>query len=309
MFILQANLFVPSEDEILSKVDSARIAASGFAEALASNPTEALQQLGTDLIRFGLKVAFAIVIYIVGAWIISLVKKSMTKAFHNSRADKTVVSFVSSFTSVVLTIILIVLTISTLGINTTSIAALLAGGGMAIGMALSGTLQNFSGGLLLLTFKPFKVGDFIEAQGYAGTVTGMSIFNTQITLPDNRCVTIPHGTLAGGNINNYSRNPIRRVEWKIGMEYGVDAEACEALLLELVRADGRVLDSTFHGAADPFAAVSSLGDSAVEFVLRVWVKNADYWDVYFSVNDAIYKELPKAGFSFPFPQMDVHLKN
>lgn len=308
--ILQTNPFVPSEEAINSKVDSARVAASDFAEALVSNPTEALHQLGVDAIHFGLKVLLAILIYIVGAWLIRLVKRSMNKLFEKRNTDKTVSSFVSSFTSVILTILLIVITITTLGVNTTSLAALLAGGGVAIGMALSGTLQNFSGGLLILAFKPFKVGDFIEAQGYAGTVTEMSIVSTRLTLPDNRSVTIPHGTLANGNINNYSRNPIRRLEWKVALEYGVDAQACEAKLLEIAKADSRVLDSSFgHGALDPFAAVSQLNDSSVEFVLRAWVKNQDYWTVYFAINDAIYNQLPQSGFGFPFPQMDIHVKS
>ena len=273
--ILQTNPFVPSED-ITSKVDTAKIAARDFAEALASNPSEALHQLGVEAIHFGLKLLLAIVIYIVGAWIIRLVKRAMTRMFEKRKTDKTVSSFVSSFTSVILTIALIVLTISTLGVNTTSLAALLAGGGVALGMALSGTLQNFSGGLLILAFKPFKVGDFIEAQGYAGTVTEMSIISTRLTLPDNRSVIIPHGTLANGNINNYSKNPVRRLEWKVSLEYGVDAEACKAKLLEIAVADPRVVDSSEKGAQDPFAAVSSLGDSSVEFVLRAWVKSADY---------------------------------
>ncbi len=306
--ILQTNPFVPSED-ITSKVDTAKIAARDFAEALVSNPSEALHQLGVEAIHFGLKLLLAIVIYIVGAWIIRLVKRAMTRMFEKRKTDKTVSSFVSSFTSVILTIALIVLTISTLGVNTTSLAALLAGGGVALGMALSGTLQNFSGGLLILAFKPFKVGDFIEAQGYAGTVTEMSIISTRLTLPDNRSVIIPHGTLANGNINNYSKNPVRRLEWKVSLEYGVDAEACKAKLLEIAVADPRVVDSSEKGAQDPFAAVSSLGDSSVEFVLRAWVKSADYWPVFFAVNDAIYKQLPEAGFHFPFPQMDIHIKS
>ena len=306
--ILQTNPFVPSED-ITPKVDTAKIAARDFAEALASNPSEALHQLGVEAIHFGLKLLLAIVIYIVGAWIIRLVKRAMTRMFEKRKTDKTVSSFVSSFTSVILTIALIVLTISTLGVNTTSLAALLAGGGVALGMALSGTLQNFSGGLLILAFKPFKVGDFIEAQGYAGTVTEMSIISTRLTLPDNRSVIIPHGTLANGNINNYSKNPVRRLEWKVSLEYGVDAEACKAKLLEIAVADPRVVDSSEKGAQDPFAAVSSLGDSSVEFVLRAWVKSADYWPVFFAVNDAIYKQLPEAGFHFPFPQMAIHIKS
>ncbi|MBR5034587.1 MAG: mechanosensitive ion channel [Bacteroidales bacterium] len=307
MFILQTNNPVPSE-EIVSEIDSTKIAAGDFAEALASDPSQALHQLGVEAIHFGLKLLLAIIIYIVGIWLISLIKRAMNKAFEHKKTDKTVSSFVSSFTSVVLTVLLIVLAISTLGINTTSLAALLAGGGVAIGMALSGTLQNFSGGLLILAFKPFKVGDFIEAQGYAGTVTEMSIISTRLTLPDNRSVTIPHGPLANGNINNYSRNPYRRLEWKVSMDYGVDSDACMAKLLEVVKANPKVLDSSTAGAQDPFAAVFALSDSAVQFVLRAWVRNPDYWEVYFAVNDAIYTQLPAAGFTFPFPQMDIHVK-
>ena len=307
MTFLQIPVIAPSQEEITSKVDSVRIAAGDFAQALATDPAGAMRQLGVDAIHFGLKVLLAVLIYIVGAWIIKLVKKSLVHYFERRKTDKTVATFLSSFTSVTLTLVLIVLTISTLGVNTTSLAALLAGGGVALGMALSGTLQNFSGGLLLLAFKPFKVGDFIEAQGYSGTVAEMSIVNTRINLPDNRSVTIPHGQLANGNINNYSKNPLRRLEWKVSLEYGVDAEACEAKLLEIVKSDGRVLDSSVPGAADPFAAISALGDSAVVFVLRGWVRNEDYWNVYFAVNDKIYVELPKSGFTFPFPQLDVHV--
>lgn len=304
--ILQTPV-IPTDDYV-SKVDSVKRAADSFAEALATDPSAAMRQLGTDMIHFGLKLLLAIVIYIIGIWLIRLVKKALNKFFLARNTDKTVASFVSSFTSVVLTIALIVITISTLGINTTSIAALLAGGGVALGMALSGTLQNFSGGLLILAFKPFKVGDFIEAQGYAGTVTEMSIVSTRLTLPDNRSVTIPHGPLANGNINNYSRNPLRRLEWTVSLEYGTDSDALEAKLIEIAKADPRILDASTPGAADPFASVKELGDSAVVFILRGWIRRDDYWDVYFNINDAIYKQLPEAGFKFPFPQLDVHFK-
>lgn len=304
--ILQTPI-IPAEDYV-SRVDSLKRTAGSFAEALANNPQEAMRQLGTDMIQFGLKLLLAFVIYIIGIWVIRLVKKGLAKLFEKRNTDKTVASFVSSFASVVMTILLIVISISTLGINTTSLAALLAGGGVAIGMALSGTLQNFAGGLLILAFKPFKVGDFIEAQGYAGTVTEMSIVSTRITLPDNRSVTIPHGTLANGNINNYSRNPLRRLEWTVSLEYGTDSTACEETLLEILRAEPRILDATTPGAADPFAAVKTLAESSVVFVVRGWVRRDDYWPVYFAINDAIYKRLPEAGFQFPFPQLDVHFK-
>ena len=308
MYLLQTVPFVPSADDIEKQVDSARIHAGDFAEALVTNPSEALHQLAVEALHFGLKVLLAFVIYFVGAWLIKLIKKTLQRRFEARRTDKTVASFVTSFTSVSLTLLLIVLTISTLGVNTTSIAALLAGGGVALGMALSGTLQNFSGGLLLLAFKPFRVGDFIEAQGYAGTVAEMSIVSTRINLPDNRSVTIPHGTLANGNINNYTRNPVRRLEWKVSLSYGTDVEACKAKLIEILAADPRVLDQTTPGAAAPMAALFSMDDSSITFVLRGWVKNSDYWDVFFSVNETVYKQLQESGFSFPFPQLDVHVK-
>ncbi len=308
MNLLQTIAFTPSTDDITSKVDSAKIAAGDFAQAIATNPSEAFRQLGHDAIQFGLKVLLAIIIYIVGAWFIKLVKRALKKYFEARKTDKTIASFTTSFVSVALTVLLIVLTISTLGFDTTSLAALLAGGGVAIGMALSGTLQNFSGGLLLLAFKPFKVGDFIEAQGYAGTVAEMSIVNTRINLPDNRSVTIPHGTLANGNINNYTRNPVRRLEWKVNLEYGTDSDACIAKLLEIVSANDMVLDDSTPGAAKPMAAVFQLSDSSVTFVARGWVFNENYWDAYFAVNDELYKQLPAAGFKFPFPQLDVHFR-
>jgi len=304
--ILQTT--IPAED-YTSKVDSLKNAADSFAASFAENPSAAMHQLGTDLINFGLKVLLAILIYIVGIWAIRLIKKGLNKLFERRNTDKTVASFISSFASVVLTILLVVISISTLGVNTTSLAALLAGGGVAIGMALSGTLQNFAGGLLILAFKPFKVGDFIEAQGFAGTVTEMSIVSTKLTLPDNRSVTIPHGPLANGNINNYSRNPLRRIDWSVGLEYGVDAEACEAKLREIITSDPRVLNAKTIGAEDPFVCIKELADSAVVFLVRAWVRRDDYWPVNFAINDAIYKELPKAGFNFPFPQVDVHIKS
>ena len=264
----------------------------------------------TWCVKAGWNILGAIVIYVVGRYLIGIIKKLTRNLLDKRKVEASVETFLLSFVNITLTILLVIAIAARLGVETTSFAALLASAGVAIGMALSGTLQNFSGGLLILAFKPFKVGDFIEAQGYAGTVTEMSIVSTRLTLPDNRSVTIPHGTLANGNINNYSRNPIRRLEWKVALEYGVDAQACEAKLLEIAKADSRVLDSSFgHGALNPFAAVSQLNDSSVEFVLRAWVKNQDYWTVYFAINDAIYNQLPQSGFGFPFPQMDIHVKS
>ncbi len=295
--------------ELAEHMDSVRRASQNFAQTLVTDPDTALKQLGQDALNFGLKVLAAIAIYFIGIWVIGRIKKGLARMFVRRKTDKTLASFVSSFISFTLTVLLVVMTVSALGVNTTSLAALLAAGGMAIGMALSGTVQNFAGGIMLLAFKPFKVGDFIEAQGFSGVVTEMSIVSTKLTLTDNRFVSLPNGALSNGAINNYTRNPYRRVEWKISLSYGSDAQVCRDLLVKVLKEDPRVLDSTTKGVADPMAALFSLDDSAIVFVVRGWVKASDYWDVYFDYNQRAYTILPQNGFGFPFPQMDVHLKN
>lgn len=295
--------------QLAEHMDSVRLASRAFAQTLAEDPDSALKQLGQDAIQFGLKVLAALAIYFIGAWVIRRIKKLLSRMFTRRNTDPTLSSFVTSFVSFTLTVLLVVMTVSALGVNTTSLAALLAAGGMAIGMALSGTVQNFAGGIMLLGFKPFKVGDFIEAQGYAGTVTGMTIVSTKLTLPDNRVVSLPNGALSNGTINNYTQNPVRRVEWKIGLEYGADSQKVRDLLLRLLKEDKRVLDASHPGAANPMTALFSMDESAVVFVVRGWVSSSDYWDVYFDYNHRAYSALPQNGFGFPFPQMDVHLKN
>lgn len=309
MFFLPLQTTVPSAEEIASRADSAKVTIEQFAENLAKDPSTTLQNLGESAIQFGFKVLAAILIYIVGAWLIRKIKAMLGRFFRRKDTDKALASFVTSFTSITLTVILIIVTVGTLGINTTSIAALLAAGGMAIGMALSGTVQNFAGGIMILAFKPFKAGDFIEAQGYSGTVTAVSITSTSLVTTDNRTIIIPNGALFNGSINNYSRNPVRRVEWNISVEYGTDAKTCSDNLLRLIKSDSRVIDSTTPGAADPSVVLSQLGDSAIVFLVRAWVKREDYWDVLYDYNSKVYTELPKLGISFPFPQLDVHLKN
>ena len=224
------------------------------------------------------------------------------------KTEKAISSFVESLTSISLTIILIIITVGALGVNTTSLAALLAAGGMAIGMALSGTVQNFAGGIMILVFKPFKAGDFIETEnGYSGTVSDVNIFSTKLTTTDNRLIIIPNGSLSNGTINNYSQNKMRRVEWLVGVEYGTAAKDVKAELQEIVDSEKRVLFISTGAPADPLIAVNALKDSAVEYVVRVWVRSEDYWDVYYTLNEKIYTLLPQNGIGFPFPQMDVHI--
>ena len=294
---------------VLLQTDSTRVALSRFKEMLAADPGTALQQLGREVLQFGLKVLLALVLYFIGAWVIKRIKHALERYFKRKQTDRAMASFISSFISIALTVLLIIVLVGTLGVNTTSLAALLAAGGMALGMALSGTVQNFAGGLMLMIFKPFKAGDYIEAQGYAGVVTEVNIVGTHLTTIDNRRVVLPNGTLSNGNIVNYSSFPLRRIDLPVSVEYGTDAAACKEKLMAIVREDARILDATTPGAADPFVAVQRLSESSVIFIIRAWVKGSDYWPAQFDLNERIYTELPQTGINFPFPQLDVHVHN
>ncbi len=261
-------------------------------------------------IAFGLKVMAAIFIYLIGAWAIRKIKRLIAKIFEKKEADAAIGSFVQSIVGIALTILLIVTTIGAVGIDTTSIAALLTGGGLAIGMALNGTVQNFAGGIMLIAFKPFKAGDYIEAQGYEGTVTEVNIVSTKLTTVDNKCIIIPNGALSNGTINNYSQNNIRRLEWKISVEYGSSVEETKKILTDIINSEDRILTVEKDKApADPLIALSNLSDSSIIFIMRAWVKTSDYWDVNFLTNEKIYNELPANGIKFPFAQLDVHVHN
>lgn len=275
-------------------------------QKLSSMPVEDMMNaLIDDLVKFGLRVLAALAIYIVGAWIIKKLNKAIRRILEKKKVDPSLSTFLNSFISISLTILLIVITIGALGINTSSFAALLAAAGVAAGMALSGTLQNFAGGIMILFFKPFKVGDFIDAQSCSGTVQSIQITSTHILTSDNKKIIIPNGSLINGVIDNYSSTGTRRCEWKIGISYGDDMDMARKTILEILENDSRVLKTP----EAPYVVLSSLDSSAVTISARAWVSSADYWNLYFSINELIYKELPKTGVSFPFPQMDITIKN
>lgn len=278
-------------------------------ETMKNTPTEVLLSDFVDkALSFGLKVLAAILIYIIGAWLIRKIKKILASIFERRKTDAAIASFVNSMTSIALTVMLIVITVGTLGIDTTSLAALLAGGGMAIGMALNGTVQNFAGGIMILIFKPFKAGDYIQAQGFEGTVTEVTIVSTKLTTVDNRNIIIPNGVLSNDTINNFSQNTMRRVDWSIDVEYGSSSEQTKELLMTFLSEDERILTAETGAPADPFVALSALKDSGVQFTMKAWVKKEDYWDVNYGILEKIYNELPKHDIKFPFPQLDVNIK-
>ena len=267
-----------------------------------SHIEQLIQQGITFCVEAGKSILVALLIYIVGRFLVSLLNKLLTKALERRNIDPTIKTFLQSFVNILLTVLLIVAVVSALGINTTSFAALLASVGVAAGMALSGNLSNFAGGLIILLLKPFKVGDYVEAQNVAGTVDGIQIFHTVLRTVDNKVIYLPNGALSGGNIVNYSQQTHRRVDIPVSVEYGQDVEQVRQVLLELFNQDERILNEP----AAPFIALSKLGDSSVDLTIRLWVKAADYWDVFFQTQERIYTEFNKRGISFPFPQITVH---
>jgi len=310
MFDIELSSIVNAE-ELAKKVspDSLKTKTEATIDYITtSNPSELLSDLLHQAIVFGLKVLAAFAIYIVGMWLIKRLRKILRRSFARKGADPALASFVDSLVSIVSIIVLIIIAVGALGINTTSLAALLAAGGMAIGMALSGTVQNFAGGLMIMVFRPFKAGDFITAQGFSGFVEEVNIVSTKIRTVDNRIIILPNGTLSNGTIDNFSQ-AFRRLEWKVSVEYGSDAEKTRSIIMSILGDEPRILDASIPSCADPVVYLSELQDSGIQFSVRAWVKNEDFWPVYFSVNEKIYNELPKNGIAFPFPQLDVRIKS
>ena len=254
------------------------------------------------LIPFGIKLLVALLVLIIGRWLIKIAKRWMANGIMSRKGDPTLHKFLSNLLSVILNFILIIFIISILGVNTSSLVALLASAGLAIGMALSGTLQNFAGGVIIMLFRPFKVGDFIAAQGQEGVVKEIQIFNTIVLTTDNKVIHIPNGILSTGVMTIFTKEETRRVDWTVSISYGDDYDVAKAVLLRLCKEDSRILTDP-----EPFIEIAELNNSSVDLKMRVWVKSADYWPVFFGMNEKIYKTLPKEGLHFPFPQVDVYL--
>lgn len=272
-----------------------------IAAAKSGEIDQLIQQAITMGMEAGKSILLAIVVAVVGRYIIKFLNKVVAGMLERRNVEPTIQTFLKSFVNILLVTLLTITVISTLGVNTTSLAALLASAGLAVGMALSGNMQNLAGGLILLFFKPYKVGDFIEAQGVSGTVKAIQIFHTVLTTPDNKVLFVPNGPLSSGNVTNYSKNELRRVDFTVSVEYGTEVEKVKLVTLELLKRDSRIMQDPA-----PFIAVKELADSSVDFALRVWVGVADYWDVFFDTNERIYAEFNKQGIGFPFPQIQVH---
>jgi len=263
--------------------------------------TNALEKLIDSGISLGERVLGALIIFIVGKFLVNWLNRLFARILEKRKVDPSIQSFLKSMVNILLLIMLILAVIGKLGIELTGFAALLASAGVAIGMALSGNLQNFAGGLIILLFRPYKVGDYIDASTASGTVKEIQIFHTILITPDNKMVYVPNGAMSSGVITNYSNLDTRRIEWNFGVDYGEDFEKVEKILRNIIKADQRILT-----APAPFIELGELAASSVNIKVRVWVKSSDYWDVFFYMNQTVYATFNKEGINFPFPQLTVH---
>lgn len=356
MITVIANIFAQSGDiPIVPMPDAADKGKAAFDALKGLSFDDAITKIANGLVDFAFRLLIAIVVFYVGKFIIRKLYTLTRGIMMRHHMDASLTTFVLSLVRMVLYFILIVTVIGILGIETTSFLALFASAGVAIGMALSGTLQNFAGGVLIMLLKPYKVGDFIDAQGFTGTVKAIQIFHTVINTTDNKAIIVPNGGLSTGSINNYSLEKYRRVDWTVALSYGIDYDAASAQILEMLNEDPRVLrtersDSDTPDApkageevatavkrswwkrilgksaspdigtaeidpvaglprivgAPPFVGLGELADSSVNLTVRAWTRAEDYWPLFYEMNKRFYKELPEKGFSFPFPQLDVH---
>ena len=276
-------------------------AISGIASLTVSDIYDAVTSFA---LTFVIKLVQIALIWFVGRWLgrrlINIVKAVMDRRAGN----ETVRGFLLSLIDVVIMLVLLIIIIGVIGIDTSSFIALFASAGVAVGMALSGTLQNFAGGVIILLFRPFKVGDFIEAQGVSGTVKEIQIFNTLVHTGDNKVILLPNGPVSTGIINNYSREPKRRLDFTFSIAYGDDYEKAKEVLMRLIKEDSRVLDNP----AAPFVALSALGASSIDITVRVWCKQEDYWGIKFDLNKKVYEIFPKEGLNFPYQTLTLHVE-
>ncbi|MCM1029134.1 MAG: mechanosensitive ion channel [Pseudoflavonifractor sp.] len=299
---------------------------SGLEELKGLSLGDFIQRMAEGIVDLTIHIAVAILVFYIGRFIIKRIHRLVARVMVRREVDLSLSTFILSMVKIVLYFILIITVVGILGINTSSFLALFASAGVAIGMALSGTLQNFAGGVLILLLKPYRIGDYIEAQGYAGTVKEIQIFHTIINTYDNKSIIIPNGGLSTGTINNWNRAATRRVSWDVSLAYGDDVEKARTFILEMLHGDERVIKghhSTYDPAApnksllshddspdlSPTVVLSEMADSAIKLSVRAWTATPNYWALFYEINERLYRELPLAGFHFPFPQLDIHLSH
>lgn len=261
-------------------------------------------KIQSKLVDFGIDLVIAIAILFIGFKLVTFLSKTTGKVLEKRKLEESLRRFLVSVVNTMLKILVVITALSQIGLEMTSFVALLGAAGLAIGMAFSGSLQNFAGGVMLLIFKPFKLGDFVQMQGETGTVKEIQIFQTVLLTVDNKTIFLPNGQIINGNITNYSHEDKRRVDFTIGIGYGDKYETAVEVLKEFVAQDDRIMKDP-----EPFIGLVNLNDSSVDIALRVWTKTEDYWPVYFNINKMVYENFDDKGLNIPFPQMDVHVHN
>lgn len=259
------------------------------------------------LTTFGKNLLIALIVYFIGRFLIKYATKALKAIAKKRNMEPSLTSFLDSLVSISLNLLLAITIVGVLGIDTSSFLAVFASAGVAIGMALSGTLQNFAGGVLILILKPYKVGDFIEAQGFAGNVKEIQIFSTILTTPDNQTIIIPNGTLSTGCLKNSTAAPTRRIDLDVEVAYNTKTEDVRKVLMQQINEDSRIIKEP--AAMEPYLPMIKMSASSIVFQMRVWVKAEEYWKVRFELTERVYQALGNAGIEIPFQQMDVHIKN
>ena len=303
------SLLAPEQEAVKSTLDSLKTArAEALAEKVQNlsnmSADQIISLLLEEAVKIGIKVLAAIAIYVIGAWVIKKIKRIIRKIMERRNIDPSITSFTLSFTTIALTLMLILMTVDALGINTNSIVALLAGSGLAIGMAFSGSLQNFAGGIMILVFKPFRVGDYVEFQNCTGTISSIEMTSTFIISDNGETIVLPNGTIFNGMLINHSKLCKKRVVWNISVAYGSNIELVRATALALLESNPDVLKEE----KPPAVVISNLGDSAVIVSIRCWVEHTNYWKTLYWGYEEIYKSFNAAGIQFPYPQLDVHMR-
>lgn len=299
-FLTTDSLKMILADSTLTVQEKGMAAAANLKNMTFGDIISMLAEWGVEIAA---KIAIALVIYIVGRWLIGRLVKIVDKICNKRGVEISLQRFFDKMIKAVLYICLVLMVVGVLGIDTTSLIAIFASASLAVGMALSGTMQNFAGGVMILLLRPYRIGDYVEAQGQAGTIKEITLFNTVILTVDNKTIYVPNSTISNGIINNYSQSATRRVDWNVTISYGDNVEAARRAIMAMMSEDKRIKQDPA-----PVVYVSSLGESAVNLAVRAWVDNADYWDVFFALNERIYNELPEHGLHFPFPQLSVHVE-
>lgn len=302
------NVFLQSDAALVENLivpDSVQKAR--FAEALTRLADEEfVRGIGGEMLNWlvwtGIKFLISLVIYYIGRWLLGKLVRIIDAVMTRREVEVSLHSFILTAIKTLGYVLLVLIIVSVLGFNSSSFIAVLASMGLAIGMALSGTLQNFAGGVMILVLRPYRVGDYIEAQGVSGTVSSISLFNTVIHTTDKKTIYIPNNAISTSIINNYSTSTTRRCSWKISVSYGDNYDTIREAMYAIIHRDGRALETPA-----PYVRIDVLADSAVIIEARAWVLNSEYWDFYDAITEAFYKELPQHGANFPFPQLDVHL--